>query len=543
MPRDYFTKFLPDLARFRKKTIQFHKGELSVAEYKKFSGGFGSYAQRGGQKHMLRLRMAGGRLTKERLKFIVESCQKYGIDKLKITTCQSIQLHGLEAGQLCGLMEEAWQAGMISRGGGGDFPRNVMATPLSGLQKEEYFDVMPYAIAAGEYLMGFIKAVKFPRKLKVCFSSTPENETHATFRDLGFAANPGRTFDVYAAGGLGIKPALGVCVARDIPPEKILYYIKAMVNTYVAYGNYENRARARTRFMVEALGEEGFRNAYGEKLAEVFAMADADPEEMKNLELSEYQGFCEYQAAVSPGAKSEKPKAEGVSLKNKPESQGTSPGRILPQKQEGLYAVFYQPIGGLLTPDKAAQLYRLMEPMEAAEIRLTPGEGLYVVNCNANEAKKILSATLDGARTLFETSVACIGASVCQVGIGDSQSLLNACIRRVRREGFANGVLPRIHISGCPSSCGAHQIGSIGFRGGIKQTSKGPRPAFAVFVGGCPVQGKETLADMGKAVLADDIPEFLVELGRMVEKEGLTYEEWVKGRFGELVKLIGKYTE
>ena len=148
MPKDYFNEFLPDLEEFQEKTIQFHKGDISVAEYKRFSGGFGSYAQRGGRKHMLRLRMAGGRLTKERLKFIAESLDKYEIGRLKMTTCQSIQLHDLEAGQLCALMKEAWQAGMISRGGGGDFPRNVMATPLSGLQKEEYFDVMPYAVAA-----------------------------------------------------------------------------------------------------------------------------------------------------------------------------------------------------------------------------------------------------------------------------------------------------------------------------------------------------------------------------------------------------------
>ena len=95
---------------------------------------------------MLRLRMAGGQLTKERLKFITETCDKYQIKKMKLTTCQSIQLHHLEAENLCDMMAAAWKAGMISRGGGGDFPRNVMASPLSGVQKEEYFDVLPYAI-------------------------------------------------------------------------------------------------------------------------------------------------------------------------------------------------------------------------------------------------------------------------------------------------------------------------------------------------------------------------------------------------------------
>ena len=536
MPKDYFNEFLPDLEEFQEKTIQFHKGDISVAEYKRFSGGFGSYAQRGGRKHMLRLRMAGGRLTKERLKFIAESLDKYEIGRLKMTTCQSIQLHDLEAGQLCALMKEAWQAGMISRGGGGDFPRNVMATPLSGLQKEEYFDVMPYAVAAGEYLMGFIKAAKFPRKLKVCFSSRPENETHATFRDLGFVAGPNRTFDIYAAGGLGIKPSLGICVARDISPDKILYYIKAMVETFVAYGNYENRARSRTRFMAEELGEDGFRKAYLEKLEEIFALhagkAAVSSQSGETLELSEYTVSEEYQEAVRPVTKQKSPVKSRI----------LSDKRIVPQKQEGLYAVFYQPTGGMLTPAQVIRLYHLIKPMEDVGIRLTPEEGLYVVNCSAAEAEEILSATKDSARTLFETSVACVGASVCQVGIGDSQTLLNACIERVRREGFSDGVLPQIHISGCPSSCGTHQIGKVGFRGGIRQTPDGPRPAFAIFTGGCPVQGKEVLADMGKSILAEDIPEFLAELGRMVEKEGMLYEEWAERYPEKLEKIIEKYT-
>ena len=84
------------------------------------------------------------------------------------------------------------------------------------------FDVMPYAEAAGEYLMQFIKAVKFPRKLKVSFSSNPANEPHSTFRDMGFCANANGTFDVYICGGLGNNPSLGVKVATNIDGSKIL---------------------------------------------------------------------------------------------------------------------------------------------------------------------------------------------------------------------------------------------------------------------------------------------------------------------------------
>ena len=119
------------------------------------------------------------------------------------------------------IMEEAIDHGIITIGGGGDFPRNVMCSPLSGVEKEEYFDVLPYAEAAGAFLMQFIKAEKMPRKLKVCFSNSPANLTHATFRDLGFVATAEKKFDVYSAGGLGNNPRLGVKVAEGIDPEMI----------------------------------------------------------------------------------------------------------------------------------------------------------------------------------------------------------------------------------------------------------------------------------------------------------------------------------
>ena len=184
----------------------------------------------------------------------------------------------------------------------------------------------------------------------------------------------------------------------------------------------------------------------------------------------------------------------------------------------------------------------LISDMEEVEIRLTPDEGLYVINCNADEAKQVLNATTDGANTLFETSVACIGNPTCQVGIGNSQALLSACVDAVRKENFADGVLPKIHISGCPSSCSAHQIAEIGFRGAVKQTPDGPKPAFAVFVGGCPLQGQENLAETGKAIAVTDIPDFLVELGRIIASLNTTYRAWIPEHGNDLDALIAKYT-
>ena len=509
---DLLDMFIPDLDDFRDKTLKFAAKEISVNEYKGFSGGYGSYAQRGGTAHMLRLRMAGGRITRERLKYIVDSMEKYEIPRAKLTTCQSVQFHDVKAEVLTDAMKDAWDAGMVSRGGGGDFSRNIMVSPLSGVEQGEYLDCLPYAEAESAYVMQFVKRIKLPRKLKICFCTNGKNETHATFRDLGFVARPDGRLDVYIAGGLGNNPQIGVKVAEGVEPNQIRYYIRAMVATFVENGNFKNRGRARTRYMQLDLGIDALKAAFAKNLADAYAGEDITVPDVSYV--------------VSK-------KGNGETIIDK---------RVIPQKQEGLYAVFYQPVGGQMVRGQFVSLWETIKDMDQVEIRLTPEEGMYIINCNAEEARKVLEATSDSALTLFETSVACIGATTCQVGLRDSQTALAACIAAVRPENFADGVLPRIHISGCPSSCGTHQIGAIGFRGAVKQTTNGPQPAFNIFLGGCAEAGKENLAPMGKSMLQADMPKFFVELGRMIAAENTTYDQWIIGHQDQLNELVAKYT-
>lgn len=511
MPQNYIEEFRGDLKEFHEMTKKFYQKEVNVAEYKKFSGGFGSYAQRGGGASMLRLRFAGGEITKEQLLFIAESIEKYGISLVHFTTCQSVQLHNLSEAQVCALIEESFSQGIITRGGGGNYPRNVMCSPLSGVQKGECFDVLPYAKEAADYLLGFIHKVKLPRKLKVAFSNSQENTTHATFRDLGFAATEEGTFDVYSAGGMGREPKMGALVASGVEPSKTLYYIKAMIDTFTTYGNYENRAKARTRFMQDTLGTEGYVKAYQEKLSKVFAEEDLE---------------------IHPTAPSIAKQGDGNTLKHP---------RAIPQKQEGLYAVHYHPVGGSPKPEFFRALSNAILPMDGIILRVSPDQSLYILNLSAGEAEKILSLTEDGAQTLFETSVACIGAAICQVGARNSQGLLEACVKRVRQEQLPSHALPKIYISGCPSSCSGHPIASLGFRGGMKQTPDGPRPAFAVYEMGCPVQGKEAFgAELG-VMQETDIPEFLAALGKEIASRGMEYGQFITECHEGFLEIAHRY--
>lgn len=503
-------EFKEDLAEFREMTKKFYAGEVSQKEYKGVSGGFGSYAQRGGKVSMLRLRLPGGRLTKEKLKFVTDAIKEYDVKKVHFTTCQTIQLHDLSEQDVYEIMEKAFDVGIITRGGGGDFPRNVMASPLSGVEEGEYFDVLPYAEAASDYLLGFIKTVKMPRKLKVGFSNSSANETHVTFRDLGFAARPDGTFDVYSAGGLGRNPLMGVRVAEQVRPSEILYYIKAMVETFLAHGNYENRGKARTRYMQESLGAEGYRAAFLEML-----------EKVKREELT-------LEVRENP-------------VKKQGGSTRISGRRMISQKQNGLYAVRYHPVGGVPEVTKLAEIYAVVEHMEDVELRIGPDEEVYVINLTGEEAEQVLAVTADSAENLFETSVSCIGSKICQIGLRDSQGALRAIFDEVRKHHFADGVLPRIHISGCTSSCGTHQIGTLGFQGGVKRVNDVTEPAFTFYVNGSDREGDERFGEQWGMMLQKDMPAFFVELGNAVEAENTTFEKWLAEEPGRLKAIAEKY--
>lgn len=514
-------EFREDLQEFYDMTEKFYNKEITVAEYKGFSGGFGSYAQRGGERSMLRLRLPAGEVEQEKLKFIADSIEKYQIDMAHFTTCQTIQLHNLTKDTVCALIGEAMEHGIITRGGGGDFPRNVMCSPLSGVEEGEYFDVTPYAKVAGDYLLGFIKKVKLPRKLKVCFSGNEKNETHATFRDLGFVAKKNGKFDVYAAGGLGIKPKFGVCVVENLEPTKVLYVVKTMIDVFTAHGNYKQRSASRTRFLQDTLGAEGLQKVFKETLE-------------RNLEKEELDIQTDTLIAYNSENTGVEDKAKKVENEQKVEN-----AKVIEQKQKGLYAIYYHPIGGVPEIKFFREMYETIKDMEEVKLRLTPEQGIYVVNLTAREVEKVLPLMEDDQGTEFERSTACIGADVCQVGIGKSQIMLEQILKRVKMENFANGVLPAIHISGCPSSCSAHQTAIIGLRGGKKPSQDGPKDAFAIYENGSQKQGEEAFGEELGILAVEDIPDFFVELGRAVQKEGMTYIQFKK-RYPEKTKEIAQ---
>lgn len=503
-------KQIQDFAQVCEK---YYNGELSIPEYKSISGGFGTYSERGHKSAMLRLRVAGGVLGIDKFKFILDSIEKYNIEKIHFTTNQSIQFHHVTPDNLPKLMLDMYDAGILTLGGGGDNPRNVLCSPLSGVEKGEYFDVSPYAISASEFLTDLIGSIKLPRKLKVSFSNSPENIVHATYRDMGFVAKANGKFDLYTAGGLGVNPEFGIKTAEDVEPNEILYYIMAMVQIFMKFGNYENRAKARTRYIPRTIGEEKYLSEFNNILS--------DLKKSEDLTLD-----------IKPVSISKK----GNGLFSKLDRN------IVEQKQEGLYAVKYHPALGNPSFEVLKNLYNTILKFENVGLRLSTKEEMYITNLTKDEACEVLSViSSDNANTELQESVSCVGATICQQGLSNSSGLLEKIIQVDKEENFKDGVLPKLCISGCQSSCAAHETAKLGFKGGKKKVDGVLGDAFDLFFGGSEIQGEEHFGEVLGTIPADRIPEMFRALGKEIQSVDLTFDKWIKSNKDRFVEIVKEY--
>lgn len=512
-----FKKILLDeVEEFRKIGHKFLQGELTVPQFKHASGGMGVYAHRGGKEFMVRLRIPSGITHVDELKMVYDFAKKNNLDKIHLTTRQAIQLHGMNIDDICDLMKEGIEKNIFTRGSGGNFPRNVAISPLSGVDPEEAFDVTPYAIAVGNHFLKKIYTYKLPRKLKVSFSSSEKDEAHCTVQDLGFLAtmkDGKKCFKVYVGGGLGNNPKKALELDEVIEAKDVLYYVEALTNLFISEGNYENRNKARVRYLVEKFGEEEFINKF-----KSYVIAEKE------------KGLLDIHLHPNEVEK------EGITV-------NFNDKRIFKQKQEGLYSVYLHPVGGQLPIEDLKEILDELECCEDIDIRLTMTEGMYFRNLNGVEAKVLLDLTERmGANTTIEQSVACIGVPTCQIGIGNSQNLLRGIVKYFRENNYVLDNLPRVYISGCQNSCGVHEIGKIGFFGKKKRVQEEVKDVFGLSIGGDFGIGKTKLGEIKGDLLPDEIPQFLFKLSENMDKSQKDFDTYIKENKEELENLIKEYS-
>lgn len=514
-----YKKILKDeVEQFRIAGHQFLDGQLTKNEFKGKSGGMCVYAQQDQKSFMIRLRTPSGVASREHLKLILKYAKKYQLEKVHLTTRQAVQLHNLNIDEVCDIMTDAIDHDLFTRGGGGNYPRNVTLSPMAGVDRQEAFDVTAFALLTGSYFLKRATTYKLPRKLKVAFSSDSKDTACATMNDVGFMAvlQDGKPmFRMWLAGGLGGGPAVAIAYPELVKPEEILYYVEAMVQTFMAEGDYDNKAKARTRFIPRRMGKETFLDCYNKHLEQVkesnmFTELSVDKDAVNHM----------YSREQSSG------------------SEDTP--TCISQKQDGLYTAVLHPVCGQLTVGDLEKLIDFIEDIEGAEVRVSMTEDLYVRNLTKDQAECLLG--ISGSvfqRTPVQMTLSCIGVPSCQMGILQSQKLCHGILKAVEAAGLSESRLPMIQISGCPNSCARHQIAEIGFAGRKIKVDGAMRDAFSMFIGGKVSETDTQMGTLKGELLAEEIPSFIVELGQLLNAEEKTVYEITGQEVFE--NLVAKY--
>ena len=174
--------------------------------------------------------------------------------RLHITTRQDIQIHYVDLNRTPELWAELEKDDVTLREACGNTVRNVTASETAGIDKDEPFDVSPYADALFKYFLRNPISQEMGRKFKVSFSSSDADTGLSYMHDLGFIAkieDGVRGFKVMLGGGLGSQPRHADVLYEFLPSDKIIPLMDGVIRVFDRYGERKSRGKGTYEIFVE----------------------------------------------------------------------------------------------------------------------------------------------------------------------------------------------------------------------------------------------------------------------------------------------------
>jgi sulfite reductase (NADPH) hemoprotein beta-component len=243
---------------------------------------------------MLRVRISGGVLTPAQWLALDRVARDYGNGTMRLTTRQTVQLHGVIKSNLKTTLKAIDRALLNTIAACGDVNRNVMCNPNpyqsgahaaaldlaraisdhlephTGAYREIWLDGERLAGGDEEGVEPIYGKTYLPRKFKIAVAVPPSNDVDVFANDLGFIAiadDAGQVegWNVTAGGGMGMThgesdtyprtaDVLGFCQTRDA-----VAVAEAVVTVQRDWGNRANRKHARLKYTIEGRGLDAFR--------------------------------------------------------------------------------------------------------------------------------------------------------------------------------------------------------------------------------------------------------------------------------------------
>jgi len=482
---------------------------------------------------MVRIRIPNGLLTSEQARTIADLSEHFGNGVADITVRQNVQLHWVRVENLPELLERLWSVGLRTTGACGDVTRNITGCPLAGIHSHELADVSPLALALDKELGGNPDFYNLPRKFKITITACPDWCSYPEINDISFTAvrrpgyadlRPGNAnlpigvptgaapsgsegaglavyvsssstghrslvaghpsdigFSLRIAGGLSTEPHLAVKLNAFIRWEQVLPVARAIAEVFresEVLRQSRDRARMKFLFLQHGWTADSFLAAIESKLG--YKLDPAAPEQLPASIHRDHLG-------------------------------------VIPQKQPGLYTIGANVIRSRITPAQIRVAADLAEHHGDGHLRATPMQNLLLINIPESRVTSIVQELAANGlpvetNAFVRGTVACTGSEFCKLALTETKSYARWLTEQLeeRFPGYQEDI--KLHITGCPNSCGQHWIADIGIEGKkIKHEGK-MVDAYYFCVGGSVGQFASIARPVGYRCAADEVPNAITRL-------------------------------
>jgi len=440
------------------------------------------------QYFMVRIRIPNGLLTSEQARELASISRDYGRGVADITVRQNIQLHWVTIENIPDLIDRLQRIGLTTTGACGDVVRNVTGCPVAGIDGHELIDASPFALAIDRELGGNKDFYNLPRKFKMSVTGCSSWCSYPEINDVAFTATTRMRngvkevgFSVRVAGGLSTEPHLAVRLNAFVRHEQVLAVARGVAQIFRAsevLRQSRDKARLKYLFVQHGWTAESFLAELERQIG--FALDPAEPEEIPADIHRDHLG-------------------------------------VHRQKQAGLYYVGAPVLRGRITPAQLRNVAELAEIHGDGHVRLTVQQNILLINISEARVNQVINelnlAGLPVAVSAFARgTVACTGSEFCKLALTETKGFARWLSRELeeRLPGFEEQI--KLHITGCPNSCGQHWIADIGIEGKKIKANGKMVDAYYFCVGGSVGQIASIARPVGYRCAATDVPDAIERL-------------------------------
>lgn len=418
---------------------------------------------------MIRLRIPGGSIGPVHYERSQKIAGDYGTGTLKITTRQTLQVHGIIKSNLKPTIKSFNEVFLDSIAACGDVNRNVVATAnpantihhteINQLANEISKQLLPKTRAYYEIWLDqekiaekseedpLYKELYLPRKFKIAIAVPPWNDVDVYANDIGLIAveEAGKIigYNVLAGGGLGTThgnektyPRIGSMLGY-VSKEDVLKFVYEIVTTQRDNGNREDRKLSRLKYTIDRMGLGNFKAEVEKRVGKSFQTE-------KNFQFN-----------------------------TRSDSYGWA------QDSKGLWHFTLFVENGLIVDNDISKIKTAL--MEVAQTR----RAIFRFTCNQNVIlSDILPKDLNLIQSILEkykidkihettsnirkNSMACVALSTCPLALAEGQRYLPLFLDKLENlmeECAVKEEAITIRMTGCPNGCARPYMAEIGLVG------------------------------------------------------------------------------